>query len=98
MAEKGMAARIFSDSVVPLCIGIGILLIWIGTIIATFASGADASRVVNLLRNTGVALVSCMLIGGGVALTEKERSVRVAMVVMGAILLLVVMGGASVLV
>jgi len=84
-----LASRIFSESMVAVGIGIGVLLIWIATLVATFGTGTDAFKTMTVLKNTGVALISLMLISGGAGNTEIERSVRIAMVVMGAIILLV---------
>ena len=86
--KSSLASQLFSDSVVPLGIGVGVILIWIASLVAVLATGADAGKAVNVLKDTGLALVSMMMIGGGVTLTEKERSVRIAMVVMGTIVFL----------
>lgn len=94
--KSSLASQLFSDSVVPLGIGVGVLLIWVASLVAVLATGIDASKAVNVLKNTGVALVSMMMIGGGVTLTEKERSVRIAMVVMGTIVFLYLIPSVSV--
>jgi hypothetical protein len=86
--KSSLASQLFSDSVVPLGIGVGVILIWIASLVAVLATGADAGKAVNVLKDTGLALVSMMMIGGGVTLTEKERSVRIAMVVMGTLVFL----------
>jgi len=99
MVEKksSLASHIFSDSVVPLGITLGILLIWIASLGAILATGTDASKAERVLRDTGLALVSMMMIGGGVTITEKERSVRIAMVVMGSLIFLYLFASISAL-
>lgn len=92
---SSLATRIFSESIVAIGIGIGILLIWIASLVATFGSGIDASKAMTVLKNTGVSLITVMLISGGVANVKIERPVRIAMVVMGAIILLVLTAGIS---
>jgi len=86
--KSSLASRIFSDSVVPLGILVGIILLWIASIVTIFITGTDARNVARALKYTGVALVSMMTIGGGVAITEKGRNIRIAMVVIGVIMLL----------
>lgn len=79
----------FSESVVSVSIGIGVLLLWIGSLIAIYSVSSDAAKATRTLVDTGVALISTMLICGGVANSKIERPVKIAMVVMGAIVLLV---------
>jgi hypothetical protein len=80
----------FSVSVVSICIGIGVLLLWIASLVAIFGGYSDVKATKTLL-NTGIALISAMLICGGVANSKIEKSVKIAMVVMGAIVLLVLL-------
>jgi hypothetical protein len=82
----------FSESVVSVSIGIGVLLLWIASLIGIFGTSSDALKAMRTLVDTGVALISTMLICGGVANSKIERSVKIAMVVMGAIILLVFLG------
>jgi len=96
--ESSLAAQLFSESATALGIVVGVLLIWVASLVSVLTTGVDAMKVVSILRYTGVAMVSVMLIGRGVTVSEKEKSVRIAMVVMGAIILLVLIGGVSVLI
>lgn len=91
--KPSLASRIFSESAVAIGIGIGVLLIWVASLVATFVTGTDAAKATTALKNTGVSLISVMLISGGVANVKIERPVRIAMVVMGAIILLVLVSG-----
>lgn len=50
--------------------------------------GTTARESLTVLKNTGLALISGILICGGVILKEEERAVRAAMVVMGVIAML----------
>ena len=84
-----LASRIFSESIVAIGIGIGVILIWIASLVATFGTGTDAADATAVLINTGLTLISLMLISGGAGNAEIENPVRIAMVVMGAIILLV---------
>jgi hypothetical protein len=95
MVEKSLASKIFTDFTVSLGVGIGVLFIWVASLIGILVTGADALKAVNALLDTGLALASVMMIGGGVSIAEKERGVRIALVVMGAILLLVLLSAAG---
>ena len=89
---RSLASSIFSESTVAIGIGIGVLLLWVASLVAIFGTGSDAFKAMKTLENTGVALISVMLISGGVANSQIERAIRIAMVVMGAIVLLVLVG------
>gem|GEM_PF-4822903 len=91
---SSLASRIFSESVVTICIAIGVLLMWIATLVGTFGEGISAVKAMMALRNTGVALVGAMLVCGGAANPKIDRIVRVAMVVMGTMILLVLVSDA----
>lgn len=98
MAKRNpsVVSTIFSESAVAVCIAIGVLLVWIATLVGTFGESDNALKAMTVLKNTGVALVSAVLISGGVANAKKERTVRIAMVVMGAIILLVLVATVAV--
>lgn len=63
----------------------GVLLIWIASLIGIYGDSSTARDALLTLRNTGTALVSGVLIAGGVTDGNKSNKVRVAMVVMGTI-------------
>jgi hypothetical protein len=90
MAEKkSLVSEIFSEKNVVGIVVLGILLIWVYALLTQFNIGADLTRVVKALKQTGMTLVSIMLIGGGMANTNIEKNVRATMVVMGTVMLVV---------
>jgi hypothetical protein len=64
-------------------------LVWIYAVLTQFALGADVLSTIKALKQTGVTLVSMMLISGGIVSTRDERNIRTAMIVMGAVILLI---------
>jgi hypothetical protein len=64
-------------------------LVWIYAVLTQFALGADVLSTIKALKQTGVTLVSMMLISGGIVITRDERNIRTAMIVMGAVILLI---------
>jgi hypothetical protein len=87
--ESSLVSKMFSETTVVAGVVIGILLVWISSLMAQFSLGVDMLRAMGIFKNTGVTLVSMMLIGGGIVSTKDEKNIRVAMMVMGAIILLV---------
>jgi uncharacterized membrane protein len=76
----------FSESIAAIGISLGVLIIWIGSLVGVIGGYAKATTA---LVNTGVALVSVTLICEGVAGYKMDKSIKTAMVVMGTILLFV---------
>jgi len=87
--ESSLVSKMFSETTVVAGVVIGILLVWISSLMAQFSLGVDMIRAMGIFKNTGVTLVSIMLVGGGIVSTKDEKNVRVAMTVMGAVILLV---------
>lgn len=85
--ESSPVSKIFSEKCVVDGIVIGILLIWIAMLTMQFGSTGDILKAAKILRYTGLALVSIMLIGGGIT-SKDDKSVRIAMIVMGVAVLL----------
>ena len=86
--ESSLVSKMFSETNVIAGVIIGILLVWIYLLLTQFSLGTDALRVVRILKYTGVTFVSMMLVNGGIVSTRDEKNVRVAMIVMGALILL----------
>jgi len=86
--ESSWVSKMFSKTTVIAGVVIGILLVWVYSLLIQFSLGTDMLRVIRILKNTGVTLVSMMLIGGGIVSTKDEKNIRVAMIVMGALILL----------
>jgi len=86
--ESSLVSKMFSETNVIAGVIIGILLVWIYSLLTQFSLGTDALRVVRILKYTGVTFVSMMLVNGGIVSTRDEKNVRVAMIVMGALILL----------
>jgi len=87
--ESSLVSKMFSETTVVAGVVIGILLVWISSLMAQFSLGVDMIRAMGIFKNTGVTLVSMMLVGGGIVSTKDEKNIRVAMTVMGAVILLV---------
>lgn len=87
--ESSLVSKMFSETTVVAGVVIGILLVWISSLMAQFSLGVDMIRAMGIFKNTGVTLVSIMLVGGGIVSTKDEKNIRVAMTVMGAVILLV---------
>ena len=79
---------LFSKNLIIMGTLLGILLAWIGTIIATFA-GMDLSlaRASLILNNLGFVFIGLFLTGGGIINKDIDKSVRLGMIVGGAITL-----------
>lgn len=72
-------------------VGLGVFLVWIGSLVGILATGSGATKAVMALVETGTGLVAGALIIGGVTESEKGRGPRTAMVVMGAIIFVILM-------
>jgi len=79
---------LFSKNLIIMGTLLGILLAWIGTIIATFA-GIDLSlaRASLILNNLGFVFIGLFLTGGGIINKDIDKYVRLGMIVGGAITL-----------
>lgn len=83
---NGIFEKLFSKTLIVGGILLGILLIWIGSIIFTFASG-DALKAALVLDYLGLAAICIFLIGGGLANKNMDKFVRLGMIIGGASLL-----------
>jgi hypothetical protein len=86
--ESSKLSRMFSETAVIAGVVVGILLIWIYSLLAPFSLGANVLNTIRALKQTGITLVSMMLISGGIVSTRDERNIRAVMIVMGALILL----------
>jgi hypothetical protein len=84
---NGIFEKLFSKTLIVGGILLGILLIWIGSIIFTFASG-DALKAASVLSSLGLAAISMFLLGGGLANKNMDKYVRLGMILGGALILL----------
>lgn len=91
MARKksSITSTLFSETTVAISIMIGVIIVWIASIVGTFGEGTSAAKAMTVLRDTGITLISAMLIGGGITGVGKEKIVRGVMIFMGTIILLV---------
>jgi hypothetical protein len=85
-----LAAQLFSVSRIAVGIALGVLLMWIGGLIAILGESSTATKAALVLGETGVAIVSTMLVGGGMANSEIEKGVRIAAVIMGVLLMITI--------
>ncbi|KXB01632.1 hypothetical protein AKJ41_00875 [candidate division MSBL1 archaeon SCGC-AAA259O05] len=84
-----------SEKQVAGAVAFGIFLIWVASLIGIFGDSSTANDALLTLKNTGIALVSEGLIAGGVTDGNKSDKVRVAMVVMGSIVLWILISTAA---
>jgi hypothetical protein len=84
-----LASRLFDAPVIAISITFGVLLIWIGTLVGTLGGSGTAA---NVLMRTGVALMSAMLIGGGIANPGIDRIVRAVAIIMSVLMILALIG------
>lgn len=82
---------IFSKKKVAWATCVGILLIWIASLVGIYGDSSTAQDALMTLKNTGTFIVSTMLIAGGVTDGDKSDKVRVAMVVLGVLVLFVLL-------
>jgi len=79
---------LFSKNLIIVGVLIGILLAWIGTIIATFAGmNLSLARASLILNNLGFVFIGLFLTGGGIINKDIDKYVRLGMIVGGAITL-----------
>lgn len=81
---EGLFHMVFSKTAIVLGIGIGILLLWIGVVIAIFASGS--SDIAMFLSSMGFAAMGFLLLGGGIWNNKINVYARLAMVLIGGFL------------
>jgi hypothetical protein len=83
-----MKSMFLSNMMLGLAVGIGLLLMWIGSLIWGFSTDRDVMNIGIALRSFGVlALVGAMLLGGLVR-EDMEKWVRVVLIFSGAVLLI----------
>ena len=82
---EGLFNMVFSKTAIILGIGIGILLLWIGVVIAIFASGS--SDIALFLSSMGFAAMGFLLLGGGIWNNKINVYARLAMVLIGGFLI-----------
>lgn len=76
-------------------IGIGVIFVWISSMIAIFGDSENAYDAMRALKNTGIASVAGSLILFGGIDDENDRAVRTGMVIMGAIVILALISSIS---
>jgi len=84
---NGIFEKLFSKTLIVGGILLGILLIWIGSIIAAFATG-DALKASSVLYSLGLAAISVFLLSGGLANRNIDKYVRLGMILGGALVLI----------
>jgi len=83
-----LVSNLFSESSITAGIVMGILLIWVAyTIVILGETGRTVYKASSIVSSLGTLFLTVMLVGGGIANTRIERTVRVGMVIMGVILL-----------
>ncbi len=83
----GFFDMVCSKTAVILGVGIGILLAWIGVMIATFTDGNG--DIVTFLSASGFALMGLALVAGGVWNNRIDSRARLGMVLIGGYILTV---------
>jgi RNA polymerase subunit RPABC4/transcription elongation factor Spt4 len=87
---EGLFYMVFSKTALIIAVGIGILLAWIGLLIAIFSTGN--SDIAMFLNSTGFAGMGLMLICGGIWNHKINRYVRAGLVIIGGIVIIMALG------
>jgi len=83
-----LVSGVFSESSITAGVVIGILLMWIASMIIILGeTGRTVYKASSVVSSLGTLFLTVMLVGGGIANARIERTVRVGMVIMGVILL-----------
>ena len=78
----------FSESSITAGVVMGILLIWVAYLITILGeTGETVYKASSIVSSLGTVFLTTMLVGGGIANARIDKTVRVGMVIMGAILL-----------
>lgn len=86
-----MVVTTFSETAIAVGAVFGIFLLWIGRLISLFGGGGETAwKASTVFRDLGIVFLSGMLICGGIVNRNIEKSIRVAMVVMGALLIFLI--------
>jgi len=83
---KGLADTFFSKFMIMLGVAIGILLLWIGTLLRNFAGGTG-STINGILSPTAYAGIGLLAFGGGFLNKNVDRYVRMGMIILGGLML-----------
>jgi len=86
---------LFSKNLIIAAILIGILFIWIGTIILTFSTDLTGFRTAQILNSLGFFVVGVFLIGGGIANDVMDKYVRLGMIIIGVYMITAILSVAS---
>jgi len=85
-----MKSMFLSNMMLGLAVGLGLVLMWIGSLIWGFSNDSDVKNIGMAIRSFGLlALVGAMLMGGLVR-EDMEKWVRVMLIFSGALLLIFV--------
>jgi hypothetical protein len=83
----GIFEKLFSKTLIVVGILVGILLIWIGSIVTILGASLDAYKASIVLSSLGIAAMGVFLVGGGIANKNIDKYVRLAMIIGGVLLL-----------
>ena len=83
----GIFEKLFSKTLIVVSILVGILLIWIGSIVTILGASLDAYKASIVLSSLGIAAMGVFLVGGGIANKNIDKYVRLAMIIGGVLLL-----------
>ena len=79
--------KIFSKTMLLLGVSLGVLLIWIGNIIATYSDDSGGLKLGIVVNTLGFAILGIILIGGAITNKALDKNVRTGMIISGAIML-----------
>lgn len=83
-----LVSGVFSESSITAGVVIGILLMWIASMIIILGeTGRTVYKASSVVSSLGTLFLTVMLVGGGIANARIDKTVRVGMVIMGVILL-----------
>jgi len=74
---------LFSKNLIVAALLLGLLLIWVGSLVLTFSTDMTGYRAAQTLNSLGFFITGVFLIGGGIVNDSMDRYVRVGMVIIG---------------
>lgn len=79
---------VFSNMMIALVVGAGLLLIWLGAILWGFSDDEDVEKIGMFLRSLGMLLLVGMLLMTGMVRTDMNNWVRVILILSSTLMLI----------
>jgi len=79
---------VFSNMMIALVVGAGLLLIWLGALLWGFSDDSDVDKIGMFLRSLGMLLLVGMLLMTGLVRTDMNNWVRVILILSSTLMLI----------